>query len=337
MDITAKKEPNMDEIKKDTLAPILLFVYNRPDHAKATIEALEKNELASQSLLYIYSDGAKNDEKDKVAVSNVRKVISNVEGFKKVFVVERDRNIGLGRNIIDGVTTIVNQYGKVIVLEDDIVTSRYFLPYMNTALERYKEDSKVMCVSGYTPPMDVSTIKEETFFMSWPDCWGWGTWKRAWDKFDRNPEKIVKEADSKLIDRINVDGTAPGMWGQVLDNYKGRKYTWAIFFHIAICKCEGLTLYSKHSLTSNRGMDGSGDNSGTTDVYDVTELQTKAVRYYPDMIQKDDNAEAALKLFYKKASVNQSLIKRIINVARKEGIAGIKKRLIKTFPTCRRK
>lgn len=309
----------------EKLAPIVLFVYNRPEHVRKTIMALQKNELADQSRLFIYSDGARGTD-DENLVQDVRKIISDITGFAEIQITERSENVGLGRNIIDAVTKTVNQYGRVIVLEDDILTSRYFLRYMNEALDKYAQEETVMSVSGYTPPMDTGGLPE-TFFMSWPDCWGWGTWKRAWDKFERNPEKLVQENDSDLIRKINIDGTAPGMWKQVLDNYYGRRYTWAIFFHAAVCREHGLTLYSRCSLTSNEGMDGSGDDSGTSNLFDVSSLQAHAISFYPEKIEKCLEAERSLQTFYHKISKEQVAWKRIWNVISREGIHGICKRI----------
>lgn len=309
----------------DNLAPVVLFVYNRPEHVKKTVEALRNNILSEQSDLYIFSDGPKGAEDEK-PVKAVREYIAQVTGFHSVHVTERETNIGLGRNIMDGVTRIVNRYGKIIVLEDDILTSEYFLQYMNEALTRYEADDKVMSVSGYTPPASFGQGVPETFFMSWPDCWGWGTWARAWKSFERDPEKLVKTSSKEFIRKVNIDGTSPGMWKQVLDNYHGRRYTWAIFFHVAICRAGGLTLYSRNSLTSNEGMDGSGDDSGSTFLFGIRALQEKPVTFYPEEIRSNPEAEKALKEFCRKSSREQVAWKRLWNVLTREGMRGLKKR-----------
>src|SRR3989339_698479 len=135
------------------LSPIVLFVYNRLEHTRKTIEALQKNELAKDSELFLYSDGPKNEENIK-KVNEVRKYINSIDGFKKVKIVEREINFGLARSIIAGVTDIVNKYGKIIVLEDDIVTSPYFLTFMNDALCLYENEEKVMHISGYFFPVE---------------------------------------------------------------------------------------------------------------------------------------------------------------------------------------
>jgi len=115
------------------LAPVILFTYNRPNHIKRNIESLLKNKEAGQSDLFVFSDAPKKEE-DKLKVEQVREYLSTITQFQSVTIVKREFNYGLGKNIIDGVTEIVATYGKVIVLEDDLVVSPYFLEYMNEGL-----------------------------------------------------------------------------------------------------------------------------------------------------------------------------------------------------------
>ena len=169
------------------LTPIVLFVYDRPDHVRQTVEALKKNVLALDSELFIYSDAAKNKNgEDKV--NKVRQYIKNIDGFKKVTIFERKKNLGLAGSIIDGVTKIVNDYGKVIVLEDDLVTSPFFLKYMNQALELYKYEVRVASIHGYIYPIE---NLPETFFIKGADCWGWATWRNKWSIFESNGQKLL--------------------------------------------------------------------------------------------------------------------------------------------------
>jgi hypothetical protein len=164
-------------------APIILFVYNRPWHTKQTVEALQKNELAKDSELFIYSD-APRDASAEQAVQEVREYIRNIDGFKNITIVERDENWGLAKSIIDGVTKIVNEYGKVIVLEDDHVTSKYFLNYMNDALEFYKDTKEVWHISGWNYPLGGIFSSKKTFLWRVMNCWGWATWADRWQHFE---------------------------------------------------------------------------------------------------------------------------------------------------------
>ena len=140
-------------------APIVLFVYNRIEHTKITIEALKNNIYADESDLYIFSDGPKNEGAFE-KVNEIRKILRNISGFRNVYIIEREKNYGLADNIISGVTEIVNKYKKVIVLEDDIVTSKYFLKFMNDSLDRYENNNEVMSVSGYISPIKSDNLPD---------------------------------------------------------------------------------------------------------------------------------------------------------------------------------
>ncbi|GAB6392747.1 MAG: glycosyltransferase 2 family protein [Treponematales bacterium] len=216
------------------LAPVVLFVYNRPEHTRKTVEALSKNALAAESELFVFSDAPKDENaSDKVAA--VRDYIKTISGFKKITVTEQATNKGLAASIIDGVTETVNRYGKIIVLEDDIVTGKYFLTYMNEALEKYENEKRVMHIAACHTNVrsgDIErTPREQTasFFSPVMDCWGWATWADRWRFFMRDPAGLVAAFDSAAIRRFNADGTCPDKWGQVLANAQGHITTWAVF------------------------------------------------------------------------------------------------------------
>jgi GT2 family glycosyltransferase len=165
------------------LAPIVLFTFNRPWHTQQTLDALAKNEEAKNSLLIIYCDGAKKDAKaDEVEkIEQVRLIAKNENRFKSVSLIVQKSNKGLANSIIDGVTEVVNKYGKVIVLEDDLVTSPLFLKFMNRALNYYSEKNQVACITGYVYPLK-NVNNNEAFFIKGADCWSWATWKNKWNE-----------------------------------------------------------------------------------------------------------------------------------------------------------
>ena len=188
------------------LAPIVLFVYNRPWHTKQTIEALQKNELAKDSELFIYSDAPKNKEAEK-QVKEVRDYIKTISGFKKVTIIEREKNYGLAKNIIEGVTEIVNKYGKVIVLEDDLITSPYFLRFMNEALNFYENEEKVWHISGWNYPIDTNGLGD-AFLWRLMNCWGWATWANRWKYYEKDVDKLIASFTKRDIKRFNL-GQSP--------------------------------------------------------------------------------------------------------------------------------
>jgi len=298
------------EIVSDSkcFAPIVLFVYNRLDHTKRTVEALQKNMYATQSALFIYSDAPKNEDA-VTKVQEVREYIKNVDGFTAVTIIERDQNLGLARSIIDGVTHIVNQYGKIIVLEDDIVTTEYFLKYMNDALNIYDAEKKVMQIAGYMYPIEYEDLPE-TFFLRAPDCWGWATWKDRWKYFERDPVKLVKEFSEEDIYRFNFDGSCD-FWSQVQANLSGKIYTWAIFWCASVFRRDGLALYPRQSLVQNIGCDNTGVHCDDTNCYSVI-LNNNVVEYFPKLIKENEKSLFRIQMFFRKNN-SISLLNKIFN------------------------
>jgi len=164
-------------------APIVLFVYNRPEHTRRTVTSLLKNSAAAMSDLFVFSDAAK-DKSAEEAVRQVREYIRQISGFKNLTIYERDSNWGLANSVIDGVTRICNEFGKVVVLEDDLQVSPHFLAYMNAGLYKYEHDEQVMQIAGYMFPVDIQS-NEDALFLPLTSSWGWATWQNSWEKFDK--------------------------------------------------------------------------------------------------------------------------------------------------------
>jgi glycosyltransferase involved in cell wall biosynthesis len=241
-----------------TYAPIVLFVYNRPEHTKKTIESLKNNVGAEESQLFIYCDGAKNENAAE-KVQQVRDYVSTVTGFKSVTVIRRDENYGLARSVITGVTEIVNRYGRVIVMEDDLLTGKYFLEYMNLALERYKDDKKAFSITGYSHFGDGSSNLPESYFIRIFSSWSWATWKDRWELFDENAtgwERIINdEAFRKTFDYEDSFDMSVMLRNQM--EYHTIN-SWAIRCYWAMFQSGGLTLFPNKGLCENIGFDGSG-------------------------------------------------------------------------------
>jgi len=253
------------------LAPIALFTYNRLRHARQTIEALQKNELAEESDLFIFSDGA-SSEKHIEKVKDVRNYIKTVCGFKSVTIIEREKNLGLANSIIKGVTEVVNKYGKIIVLEDDIVTTSTFLLFMNKSLDLYENNDKVISISGYVYP--ISYNKQEVFFIKGADCWSWATWKRGWALFNANGIELYNSIKKEnKIKEFNFDNSY-NYFRMLKNQIKGKNDSWAIRWYASAFLNDKLTLYPSKSLVTNIGLDDSGthcgiDNSWGLESYDI--------------------------------------------------------------------
>ena len=245
-------------------APILLFVYNRPEHTRRCIESLTRNSLASDSILYIYADGAK-DATQQPAVDEVRSYLRTISGFQAVNLIERNENWGLARNIIDGVTTQVKQYGKVIVLEDDLVVAPYFLAFMNEALETYKDEPKVGHIQACDFTQDPSL--PDTFLIKWTGSWGWATWDSAWKHFNPNGKELLQELEQRgLTYTFDFNGKY-GFTRMLRRQIEGKNNSWAIRWNASLFLKDILSLNVGRSLVQNEGFDGSGTNCGGGGLY----------------------------------------------------------------------
>lgn len=296
-----------------TFAPIALFVYNRPEHTRRTLKFLSQNLLAEESRLYIFSDAAK-DSKDQSKVEEVREIIKDAEGFRSVHIMERSHNMGLAASIIDGVSTLVSQYGKVIVFEDDLISSRYTLQYFNDALKRYQDEEKVMHIGAYMYPLKNRTDLPQTFFYRAASSWGWATWERAWKHFEPDIDKVISRFNTEKKYRFSIDGKM-NFWKQVREFKMGKNNSWAIRWYASVFLNDGLTLNPSLSLISNIGHDGTGVHSGKNNIYDVT-VSDKPVTDFPVKIQEDPKAYAAIKDFLSRRKGH--IIQRIIRFIREK-------------------
>ena len=247
-----------------SLAPIALFAYNRPSHLRRTLEALCRNELAKESDLHIFSDGPKSAN-DAPRVKAVRECLKDVSGFQSVTVIEQPANLGLANSIIQGVTDICQRDGRTIVLEDDMVTSHWFLRFMNDGLTTYESDPEVISIHGYNYP--VRAVLPETFFLRGADCWGWATWDRGWKHFNPDGAVLLSELERrKLTHAFDFEG-AYGYTAMLRDQIAGRNNSWAIRWHASAFLLDKLTLYPGRSLVQNIGLDNSGTHCVATDEF----------------------------------------------------------------------
>ena len=293
-------------MRENNLAPIVLFVYNRPWHTKQTVETLKKNEEAKDSNLFIFSDGPKN-KKAKSEVEKLREYIKTIDGFKRITIIEREKNYGLANSIISGVTEIVNRYGKVIVLEDDLITSRYFLEYSNQALRLYKDNKRVMHISSYMYPIEFSMLSE-TFFSWFTSSWGWATWKRAWKYFEKDGNVFNKRFTEELKYKFNIDGTY-NYYRMLKLQQLGKVDSWAIRWYASVFFNHGLCLYPTKSLVNNIGFDGSGVNCSENKMFAVN-VSDKAIRHFEKELSINKKKIDEIKYYFK--STKESIISRAL-------------------------
>jgi hypothetical protein len=260
------------------LAPIVLFAYNRPWHTQQTLEALTANYLADQSDLIVFADGPKPNasEKDLAKIQEVRDLVNQKKWCKSVQLIENGINKGLAQSIIAGVTEIINQYGTIIVLEDDLVTSPWFLTYVNEGLEMYKNVQNVYSVNGYMFPIE--TDRTDTVLLPYTSTWGWGTWKDKWHCFDfemKGKESILKSAFLRA--RFNL---ADYDYSSML-NYGNN--SWGIRWYYSVFVRNGFGLFPTKTLVQNIGFDGSGVNCIDESSFQLVSIRRVKINFVLDV------------------------------------------------------
>jgi len=273
------------------LAPIALFTFKRPEHTQRTLEALARNPEFNSSALHVFCDGSRRPNEDE-AVQVTRAI---VEGWhhpeKKIHYA--NQNMGLSKSIRAGVSEICKMYGKVIVIEDDLAVASGFLSYMNTALNLYADDARVMQISGHNFPA-LFDNREDAFFLRMTTSWGWGTWQRAWDQQLLDVEYAISVTKS-IIERFKFDLNGAYPFSRMLkDQLRGLNDSWAIWWYLNIYRRNGLTLFPKVSLVRNDGFDGTGTHCGTDGPSGVL-LMDHQVQQFPSEIEESLSARQVMR------------------------------------------
>lgn len=247
------------------LAPIALFVYNRPEHTRQTIDALMKNKLAEKSELFIFSDAPRNqDEISKVM--EVRKYLRTIQGFKRVSIVEAEVNLGLANSIIAGVSNVLNKYEKIIVMEDDLVSSVNYLIFMNKALDVYEINKSIWAISGYNVPIIIpDNYKQEVYLSLRASSWGWATWNDRWDKCDWEIQDFNNLLNSRKK-QILFNKGGHDLFHMLKSQMAGEIDSWAIRWTYNQFKNNCYSIYPVVSKIQNIGTDGSGIHCGVTSI-----------------------------------------------------------------------
>src|SRR5574344_992466 len=276
--------------------PIVFFAYNRPEHTREALQALLTAKYADETDLYIFCDGAKNPDEELV-VKEVQRICNHTSGFANVTVEARNQNIGLSANIIDGVGRVIDKYGRVIVIEDDLQVSPSFLKYMNAALDFY-EDKGVFSISGYMPPIDIpNSYQYSSCLINRISSWGWATWKSKWDKVDWDVNSfadfIVDKSSRKAFNKAGNDLSM-----MLLKQQQNIIKSWAIrFCYAGFCQGE-LSVYPITSLVSNYVADGSGTNMRRSSKYSTSVIDTIDVSLLAPASVKNEHIESRFKRFY---------------------------------------
>lgn len=296
---------------KTEFAPIIIFAYNRPEHTSECILSLSKNEEFSNSKVFVYSDGPKN-ESDKTRVEAVRSSIASLK-FQNIEIIKSDCNKGLANSVIEGVKQAIDEYERVIVLEDDLIVTKNFLKYMNSCLDKYNNQDNIMQISGFGFPNSSIDTNNKYYFLPFITSWGWGTWKRAWDKYDKKLDGWQILLDNrKTRKKFDLDGNFP--YTQMLVNQQNDKInSWAIKWYWSVFKENGLVLYPSKSFVKNSGFDGTGVHCKVDKQNDMnsTSMNEDLHFEFPQKIEISKKDYASVKLFlrYRNKYIKRELVK----------------------------
>jgi GT2 family glycosyltransferase len=299
---------------KKPLAPIILFVYNRPEHTRKCLEKLSEADLAGDSILYIFADGVKQNatEAQRAKTAAVRKLIYEKKWCGEVFITEREENFGLARSVRSGTAEIAQKHGKIIVLEDDLAVEKGFLKYMNTALEWYENEKNVFGISGFGHPLADYSAAENSFFLPIPCSWGWATWSRVIEKFVAVEENLIKKAvEEKNIHQKNYNFGEYYFFEILLAQLAGKIDSWAAIFHADMFLSNGLFLFPKYSLVKNIGFDAEGTHTHEDDFFSKTHFTEElSIKKLPPALSP---SSFLVEKAFRKHFGKKSLWRRVIN------------------------
>lgn len=283
-------------------APIVIFTYRRLDHLISCINSMMANSEFSKSEIYVFSDGWRS-EKDKIEVLAVREYLNKLQNNLEIKLYFREKNYGLQKNITEGVTKVLEENSSVIVIEEDLVVSKYFLKYMNYSLNKYKFNEKVISIHGYCYPN--INIPDSYFFLRGADCWGWATWREKWSVYSPNGFKLLFKllVRPMLIFRFNFSLYGPYI-RMLYKSARKKNDSWAIKWYASAYLKNMYTLYPRIPLVKNIGLDDSGEHCGKTNIYDV-ELNKNLILPDLDIVEENNRAWKEFKNFYKKQFIEK--------------------------------
>lgn len=264
-------------------------------HFRRCWQALASNSEAQQTRLHIFVDGAKG-KADLNEVEQTMQEAHKICGFQAVEITAREKNLGLSRSILKGVSEILAKEEAVIVVEDDLEVSPFFLRYMNEAVATYRDHPKVASIHGYVYPTEKTL--PETFFLKGADCWGWATWRSAWASFEQDGRKLLQQLEKKRLGKeFDLDGVAP--FTEMLKNQiAGKNDSWAIRWHASAFLAGLHTLYPGRSLVRNIGLDSSGTHCEETNKFE-SNLSPCPIQVRPIPVEESQIGRSAFHEFFK--------------------------------------
>ncbi len=287
------------------LSPIIYICYNRYEHVKKSLLSLKKNKLSQKSNIIIFSDAAQN-YKDKKKILKIRNYLKNLKGFKSKKIIHRKKNFGTKKNIINAINFAFKKYDRAIIIEDDLIVSKYFLNFMNQCLEAYKNEKKIFHINGWSYPF-MKKSSDDINFLGSMNCWGWATWKDRWSKLSLNEDKFISTFSNRDKHYFNISSSM-NHWSQLLRNKNKTLSTWAVFWHASIFSKNGICIYPKFPLVKNIGFDGSGRMSSIYKYNSTLNNNSKKYKINQNIVKNTNLIDDEFNYYIKKKSyIDRSL------------------------------
>jgi len=246
------------------IVPVILFAYARPDHLRRMLDCLRANQVPQ---IYAFSDGPRTPDKT-AAVAEVRRILRSINWCETV-VCEREGNLGLGRSILTGVTDVLKRCEQAIIFEDDLICVPGTYAYLCAALERYRDEPRVMSVTGWThPAVTPPDISDRPYFDGRAECWVWGTWHRAWRGMNQDAQTLMRLCDRQGVDIYRYGADLPEMAEVEL-----RRNIWAVRFLYWHLLNRGLCLRPPWSMVEHIGFDDEATNAVSAGLWVKTPLR----------------------------------------------------------------
>ena len=291
-------------------APLVIFVYKRSEETRRMLECVERCDALEETDVFIFSDGNKN-ENDYEAVMQVRKVIeefrSNTKA-KSVTITYAETNQGLANSIISGVTSVIDKYNRVIVLEDDLLVKPEFILFMNDCLDYYKENMKIWSIGGTTYEMlALNEYQDDVWACYRAQSCGWATWKNRWDAVDWSVSDFPLFLKDKNRRKMFLRGGSDMIF-ELKRQLKGETDSWAIRWCYQQSKQNMLTILPIFSLLDNIGWNGSGVHCGTESRFPLR-LRNEKFTYKLKDVDVDEKIMEEFRSFFYRSPINRILDK----------------------------
>ena len=290
---------------KRNIAPLVIFSFNRPNKIKKLFKSLKKNRLSKFSKIYIFQDNFKLKKDRKNIEQNIR-FFNSLKGFKKIKFILRKKNYGFYKNFYGGLNYFFKYEKKGIILEDDLIVSKYFLNYMNEALNKYEANKKLWHISGWNYDIKIQN-KHDAYFGKHISSWGWATWRDRFLKYEKKPKKLLKWTH-KQIKKFNLNDSY-NFYSQIIRNNTGALDTFGIFWYATIFKNNGFTLFPKKSLVINNGVGKDATHTKKIDVFINKKISQKECFIFPDEVIEDSIISKKIENYFKKKRIKNYFLR----------------------------